>query len=56
MEKFKNLVKEMRQAQKDYFRCPSSQYEKKKEILQRSKLLERKVDHAIEEMENPKLF
>lgn len=56
MNELLNLVKEMRQAQKDYFKCPSSDYKKKKEILQRSKLLERKVDQAIAEFENPKLF
>ena len=39
---FYNLVKEMRQAQKEYFRTRS------KDILNRSKELERKVDAELQ--------
>ena len=40
---FESLVLEMRRAQREYFRTRSH------EVLQRSKALEKKVDHLLEQ-------
>jgi hypothetical protein len=46
-EQFVLLVEEMRQAQVDYFRT------RDKDVLVKSKSLEKKVDKAITEMKSP---
>lgn len=50
MKEFVNLVKRMREAQKEYFRT------RQPEALKFSKSMEAKVDRAIETINNPKLF
>ena len=47
---FVALVREMRQAQKEYFKT------RDRDVLNRSKSLERQVDKAIEAMNAPGLF
>lgn len=49
-DSFKVLVKRMREAQKEYFRTRS------KYALRTSKDLERQVDLALQEDQEPKLF
>lgn len=48
MNEFESLVKEMRNAQKMYFRYRSAEY------LNQSKALERKVDEEIKRIETTK--
>lgn len=47
MSIFKRLVADMRDAQKEYFATPKTHYTKKKEVLVRSKRLEKLVDQHI---------
>lgn len=50
MNEFEQLVSEMRNAQREYFRT------RDKEVLQRSKELERKVDAYLSNIKTPKLL
>ena len=50
MNEFKTLVKQMREAQKKYFKT------KEKFWLQRAKNLEKQVDTQLTENETPNLF
>ena len=44
---FFNLVVQMRDAQKNYFKTPSEQYKQKREYLMLSKRLENEIDQEI---------
>lgn len=52
LKEFAALVAEMRDAQREYFRTRSG------EVLERSKKLEKQVDHALKDINNnqPRLF
>lgn len=55
MNDFMKLVKEMREAQTNYF-SEKTNFTLKRHWLEKSKILEREVDKAIEKNENPQLF
>lgn len=49
-DSFRDLVRRMRDAQKEYFKT------RDKDVLRKSKDLERQVDLALQEDQEPKLF
>jgi hypothetical protein len=50
---FAQLVQDMRNAQKEYFRTPAASYLAKKAALETSKRLEREVDAACNAILHP---